>query len=232
MLHDGQCAPRGSSESAEAVSLAPRQLVHSRSHFMVKRPARVPARQASMAARCGTFRSSASFLGLRWARSVAMPPSTRSASGLAEPVAVGAAIDLGRQGRGALARALGQRRAAPGRTRSCARPWRRRRLRGCASRPRRPPAWPAARRTAGRSGSAARTPARSSPCCRPCRRRFEIEDRAEAAERALGEFAGLAEMPAFDPLVGLLLPFEVKPAALPLPRRRTVPLGCGVSSST
>ena len=38
--------------------------------------------------------------------------------------------------------------------------------------------------------------------------RLEIEHRPEAAERALGEDAGLAEVAAVDPLVGLLLPFE------------------------
>ena len=108
MLQDGQCAPRGSSESAEAVSLAPRQLVHSRSHFMVNRPARAPARQASMAARCGTSRSRASFLGLRW-REIGRHAGQHQVGELAaEPVAVGAAIDLGGQRRRPLARALGQ----------------------------------------------------------------------------------------------------------------------------
>ena len=51
MLHEGQCAPRGNSLKAEALALAPRQLVQSRSHFMVKSPARTAARQASTAGR-------------------------------------------------------------------------------------------------------------------------------------------------------------------------------------
>src|SRR5258708_27505157 len=37
-----------------------------------------------------------------------------------------------------------------------------------------------------------------------------MERRPEAAERALSEDAGLAEVAAGDPLVGLLLPFELK----------------------
>ncbi len=60
----------------------------------------------------------------------------------------------------------------------------------------------------------------------------QIEHRPEAAERALeNSRAPGVEMPAGDPLVGPLLPFEREARRLAPPRRRTVPLGCGVSSS-
>src|SRR5262245_66651710 len=44
--------------------------------------------------------------------------------------------------------------------------------------------------------------------------RLEVERRAEAAERTLGEDSGLTEMATGDPLVGLLLPFELETRGL------------------
>ena len=160
-----------------------------------------------MAARWGTFRSCASFLGLRWTRSVAMPVSTTSASLAAEPVAVGAAIDLGGQRRGPLARALGQlgwRDVEPGRAFALGEGdgFEDALLHHASGLPGQPRAEQAA-------GQGERlilqgvADARSALAVG-----LEIEHRPEAAERPLGELAGLAEMPALDPLVGLLLPFQ------------------------
>jgi hypothetical protein len=62
--------------------------------------------------------------------------------------------------------------------------------------------------------------------------RLEIEHRPEAAERALGEDARLAEVAAVDPLVGLLLPFERKTRRLAAAAAQDRAVGLRVSSNT
>ena len=47
--------------------------------------------------------------------------------------------------------------------------------------------------------------------------RLEVEHRAEAAKRTFGEHARLAEVSARDPLVRLLLPFEIEARSLAPP---------------
>jgi hypothetical protein len=147
----------------------------------------------------------------------------------AEPVAIGAAIDLGRQGRSPLARALGQfgrRNVEPGRSlalgegdgledalldhAAC--------LLGQAR----------AEQAAGQGqrfvlqGVAHLAAALAAPKVNG----LEVEHRPEAAERPLGERAGLAEMPALDPFVGLLFPFqgEARSLALAAAQHRAVGL--------
>ena len=127
----------------------------------------------------------------------------------AEPVAVGAAVDLGGERRRPLARAVGQlgrSQVEMGRARALgegdgledalahdlARLARQPRAEQAAHQGERLPVEGVAHAAA--TGAI----------------RLEIEHRPEAAERALGEDTGLAEVAAVDPLVGLLLPFERK----------------------
>ena len=178
---------------------------------MVRSPARTPARQPSIAARCGTIELARQGLGLerqKIGRHGAQHPVGQRP---AEAVAVGAAVDLGGERRRPLARAVGQ--LGRGQVEMAftlalgegdgledalahhlARLARQPRAEQAAHQGERLPVEGVAHlRAAGAAPS-----------------RLEIEHRPEAAERALGEDTGLAEVAAVDPLVGLLLPFERK----------------------
>jgi len=108
MLQDGQCAPRGSSLSAPALSLGPRQLVQRRSPLHSEKPGPHAGEAALDRVALRDIELARQRLGLSGKRSVAMAVSTRYGQRPAEPVAVGAAVDLGGERRRPLARALGQ----------------------------------------------------------------------------------------------------------------------------
>ena len=225
MLQDGQCAPRGSSDERRRRELGAAAVGAEQVPFHGEQ-ARARAGEAGFDR--GALRHLEivrQLLGLEM-RKVGRHAGQHEVGELAaEAVAVGAAIDLGGERRGALARALGQlgrRDVEPGRALALGEGhgFEDALLHHAARLARQPGAEQAAdqgqRLVLQRVADLAAALAVG----------LEIEHRPEAAERALGEHAGLAEMPALDPLVGLLLPFqgEARRLALAAPQHRAVGL--------
>ena len=167
-------------------------------------------------------------------RSLAMPVSTMVGERLAEPIAVGAAIDPCRRAPPRARARPRAARAAAGRSKSRARPWRRRRpasmrLSTAVARLARQPL----AEQPARSRSAAPIRAHSSPW--PRRRPESSGSRSNTGPKRrngpLVKTRAWRKWRLDDPLVRLLLPFEREARRLAAAAAQHRAVGCGVSSS-